>query len=291
MLHPSCVASYDITPNVVVPAGLVALAAYMPFSVLHFAIKGHEVWLESAWSGDSSTAAAPGPALAARPGSMDVSAWGGGSLPGSPAPRAPRTSASLEVFRLDPASRQGSGVPPAPGHKPVSTPGDPTHSGLPAGPATQQRRSVLSNVQHQYSGRSTGEQQRGVLQGVRRLLLRCATIVAAAAVGTVAYAVLLVVMVLALLWAWVTRTVFSVYCIFWPGAADTPCCLRLNRDGDFWGMADKQAAFTAAKLSVSHADQMAADSAGGDSAGGDSPLGGRHGFNASCSVSVAPRLA
>jgi hypothetical protein len=150
----------------------------------------------------------------------------------------------------------------------------------------QQRRSVLSNVQHQYSGHGTSKQQRGVLHGVKRLLLRCATMVAAAAVGTVAYAVLLVVMVLALLWAWVTRTVFSIYCIFWPCAADTPCCLRLNRDGDFWDIADKEAAFTAAKLSVSRAEQMAHDSAGVDS-----PTISKHGYDASCSVAVAPRLA
>lgn len=172
-------------------------------------------------------------------------------------------------------------------------PGEVRSAGLApaAGPAVQQRRSVLSNVPGQYSGHVAGQQQRGVLYGLKRLLLRCVTTVAAAAVGTVAYAVLLVVLVLALLWAWVTRTVFSVYCIFWPCAADTPCCLRLNRDGDFWGMADKQAAFSAAKISVG-CPPVSSEQLAHELTGGDSPLWGKqHGYDASCSVSVAPRLA
>ncbi|WIA32447.1 hypothetical protein OEZ86_003269 [Tetradesmus obliquus] len=35
--------------------GLVLLAAYVPFGVLHFALKGHTVWLEASWSEGSST--------------------------------------------------------------------------------------------------------------------------------------------------------------------------------------------------------------------------------------------
>jgi hypothetical protein len=43
---------------------------------------------------------------------------------------------------------------------------------------------------------------------------RAATVVFAAVVGIVAYVVLFLALVLALLYAWGTRTVFSVYCIF-----------------------------------------------------------------------------
>jgi hypothetical protein len=35
-------------------AGMVLLAAYVPFGVLHFALKGHKVWLESSSSSDTS---------------------------------------------------------------------------------------------------------------------------------------------------------------------------------------------------------------------------------------------
>jgi hypothetical protein len=93
-----------------------------------------------------------------------------------------------------------------------------------------------------------GKHGHGTLFGMKRLLLWCVTPLIAAAAGTVAYAVLLVVLVLALLWAWVTRTVFSVYCIFFPCAADTPCCLKVTRTGDFWDMSGIQAAFKAANI-------------------------------------------
>jgi hypothetical protein len=145
--------------------------------------------------------------------------------------------------------------------------------------AAQQRWSVLIN---QDGGLNSGKQPRGVLHAVKQLLLRCVTPLIAAVVGTVAYAVLLVVLVLALLWAWITRTVFSVYCIL-PCAADTPCCLKLTRTGDFWGVADIQSAFTATSLSVTHAQQVVHDSSSHHSS-----LVGKHGYDASCSVRVAP---
>jgi hypothetical protein len=143
----------------------------------------------------------------------------------------------------------------------------------------QQHRSVLSS---QPSVRVRGKQGYSMLLGIKQLLLWCVTPFFAAGIGAVAYAVLLVVLVLALLWAWVTRTVFSVYCIFLPCAADTPCCLKVTRTGDFWSMADIQAAFKAARLSVTHAQQLVPESASPDS-----PGVGKHGCDASCSVRVA----
>lgn len=108
----------------------------------------------------------------------------------------------------------------------------------------QQHRSVLGS---QPSVRVRGKQGYSMLLGIKQLLLWCVTPFVAAAVGAVAYALLLVVLLLALLWAWITRTVFSVYCIFFPCAADTPCCLKLTRTGDFWSMSDIQATFKAAR--------------------------------------------
>lgn len=276
-------------------AGLVMLAAYMPFSVLYFAIKGHEVWLESPWSGDSSTPADS--SLLGRRGSL--SAAPPVSTPGSPAPHRPRNTASLDgmptpsdaggrqqlgsvtSFMLNP-SRQGSGMPAWPGARPLILP-DHLSTSVPDSPAVQQRRGAANSQQY---GHSKAKQNRGALYSVKLLLLRCVATVVAAAVGTVAYIVLLVALVLALLWAWVTRTVFSVYCIFFPCAADTPCCLKPTRTGDFWGVADIRVAFAAAQLSVTHSQQLARDSAGGGSV-----FSGKNGYDASCSVSVAQRPA
>jgi hypothetical protein len=128
-------------------------------------------------------------------------------------------------------------------------------------------------------------QQRGLLHGLARLLLCSVTIVIAAVVGTVAYTLLLLGLVLVLLWAWATRTVFSLYCIFIPHASDIKCCLKLTRAGDFWGVADTRAAFAAAKLSMLHTQQLVQLSEGQGS------LAGKPGYDASCTVAVAPRPA
>ena len=294
-----------IATDVAAPAGLSLLAAYMPSSVLYFAFKGHKVWLESTWSGDSS-------AHGERPpGRASMSLPGGTPSSGAPGPRPPRDSTSLDLmprppprcsasldlmttpsgavvlgvrrpqvatsFRLDPAAELGAEVPSSPKLMPSHPPSSGQASRRMI--AAQQRRSVLSN---QDGGLDSGKQQHGVMYGVKRLLLRCVTPAIAGVVGTVAYTVLLVVLVLALLWAWVTRTVFSVYCIFFPCAADTPCCLKLTRTGDFWSVADIQAAFAAAKLSVTHAQQVVHDASSHEAS-----VVGKHGYDASCSVRVA----
>ena len=206
-------------------AGLSLLAAYMPFSVLYFTFKGHKVWLESTWSGDSNTPDTAAP-LSRNRASL--------SMAGTPTSMRPlRGTASLDLAGLSP-SRQESGVPFLPGQTQSSD------KALWMLAAVQQHRSALSSQPC-----AMGKQGYATLFGMKQLLLWCVTPSVAAAVGTVAYAVLLVVLVLALLWAWITRTVFSVYCIFFPCAADTPCCLKLTRTGDFWSMSDIMEAFKA----------------------------------------------
>jgi hypothetical protein len=230
---PACVAALhptfdDNCARCCFTAGLSLLAVYMPFSVLYFTFKGHKVWLESSWSGDSNI---PG---AAAPLSRNRALL---SVAGTPTIMHPlRGTASLDLAGLSP-SRQESGLPFLPGQTQSSD------KALWMLASAQQHQSVLSS-----QPRAMGKQGFGTMFGVKQLLLWCVTPFVAAAVGAVAYAVLLVVLVLALLWAWITRTVFSVYCIFFSCAADTPCCLKVTRTGDFWGMADIQAAFKAANI-------------------------------------------
>jgi hypothetical protein len=113
---------------------------------------------------------------------------------------------------------------------------------------------------------------------VMPLRAACATVVAAV-VGAAAYLLLLAALLLALLWAFATRVVFSLYCIFIPRAADSNCCLKLTRNGDFWGLADVQAAFAAAKLFATHAElQQAPEAVHGASTGAG---------DAVCSVAVS----
>jgi hypothetical protein len=121
------------------------------------------------------------------------------------------------------------------------------------------------------------------MHSLKQLIWRACTVLLAAVIGTAAFVVLFVVLVLALLWAWLTRTVFSLYCIFIPRAADSNCCLKLTRNGDFWGVADVQDAFAAAKLSVTHAQQIAIDSMAGSHANS-------HAGDASCSVGLSQAM-
>ena len=256
----------------------------MPFSVLYFAFTGHKVWLESTWSGHSNASGAAAPPLenraslsvagtSVRPlrGAASLDLWTGANGAGM------NQQQGATSVRLS-STRQGSGVP----YSPTAVPGQTQSSdkALWRLASVQQHRSVLSS---QPSVRVRGKQGYSMLLGMKQLLLWCVTPFVAAAVGAVAYAVLLVVLVLALLWAWITRTVFSVYCIFFPCAADTPCCLKLTRTGDFWSMSDIQAAFKAARLSVTHAQQLVPESTSPDSPG----VGKHHGYDASCSVRVA----
>uniref|UniRef100_A0A383WLY0 Ion transport domain-containing protein n=1 Tax=Tetradesmus obliquus TaxID=3088 RepID=A0A383WLY0_TETOB len=235
--------------------GLVLLAAYVPFGVLHFALKGHTVWLEASWSEGSSTdleglpAAACATLAAAAAASAAAAARAQhrtsiGDLPGGQQQRrAPSFDLDPRQFSLTSAGRPS-------GLKPIAVPGGAFSAG-PASPATQQRL-------HQSHAAPL---QRSKPWLVTRLLQRAATMLAAAVVGMVAYVLLLVAVVLTLLYAWTTRTVFSLYCIFSPNAADSNCCMKLTRAADFWRAADVQAAFSAAKLAVGgpHMQQDQAD--------------------------------
>lgn len=64
------------------------LAAYMPFSVLYFALWGHQVWLESPWSGDSSSTQTEGLSNANRATLAAAAAAAGDPVVGPPRPRA-----------------------------------------------------------------------------------------------------------------------------------------------------------------------------------------------------------
>lgn len=277
-----CFAAHDVLTvcNVLVHrhAGLLLLAAYAPFGILHFAIQGHKVWLATSGTGDSRCSAP-----AAESTSAALAAASGD------APKALRSRASLgkvpagwQNANNSLKEQHGQNTPHAHQHsrwfylsavEPIVVPDSGSSSGA-ASPAVQQRR---GSFQRQGSIVQSAPPQRGMLYAVKRLLCQTCTILCAAAIGTAAYVTLLAALVLALSWAFATRTVFSVYCIFFEQAAGSNCCLRLARQADFWGLADVQAAFAAAKLSPTHAHQQQASDV----------LATAHTEDASCSVAVA----
>lgn len=168
----------------------------MPFSVLYFAFKGHKVWLEpSARANDSSTPSDSTPQARRKL----LSAGGIAPLPSdSPASSNPQPRRSASLGFGFPTSGQASQRLVAP----------------------QQRHSMPGNQQY---GRVLGKQRLGVLHSVQRLLLRCITPVVAAALGMVAYAVLLVVLVLVLLQVVLTECVRTPWLLLWGhGAAPAP---------------------------------------------------------------------
>jgi hypothetical protein len=248
-------------------AGLVLLAAYAPFGILHFAYVGHQMWLDTPRAGNSGFSTSSIPAAA---GPLAAAA---AATPSGDAQKALRSRASIDsISSVAGANHTASHEQYArssldaaqKGHR-ISfltveqlTVPEREYSFNPASPAGM-RRALL---QQQSSNVRIAPVKRGMLHGLTQLMRRICTMLLAAVIGTAAYAMLFVVVVLALLWAWVTRTLFSLYCIFIPRAADSNCCLKLTRSGDFWGVADVRDAFASAKLSVTHAQlQHALESA------------------------------
>jgi hypothetical protein len=262
-------------------AGLLLLAAHAPFGMLHFAIKGHQVWLESYGTGDANTlppaaqltlaaaaAATAGDAPKALRSRASIGGIPAANCQGAQGPHSGRNS--IDVKQQHNRRFSLSAV------QPVFVP-ESSYSSCASSPAVQQRR---SSFQLQGSIVQTAPVQRGMLHAVKKLLRQICIILAATVIGAAAYVMLLTVVVLALLWAFVTRTVFSLYCIFIPRAADSNCCLKLTCNGDFWGLADVQAAFAAAKLYATHAQQQQASHSRATTHAGD----------AMCSVAVSDAL-
>lgn len=77
------------------------------------------------------------------------------------------------------------------------------------------------------------------------LLSVICTTVLAALVGLVLQVVLVLLLAATLFWAWVTRTVYSLYCIFIPAAANQESWLSATRTADLWTKDAVQAAFAA----------------------------------------------
>jgi hypothetical protein len=255
-------------------AGLVLLAAYAPFGMLHFAYIGHQMWLDTPRTGNSTgSIAAAGPTLtAAAAASAPKALRSRASIDStSSVAGANRTALHQQYARSSLDAAQKGRKMSFLAVKPLTVP-ERASSSDSASPAGVHRKSLL----HQSSIVRIASVQRGTLYGAKQLLWRVCTMLLAAVIGAAAYIMLLVVVVLALLWAWVTRTLFSLYCIFIPSAADSNCCLKLTRDGDFWGVADVRDAFASAKLSVTHAQLQNVFESAGSSHEGD----------ASCSVGL-----
>lgn len=238
---------------------IVLLVLHIPFGVMHYAVRGHLLWIESTWNGSSNKLTRekknPASAAAAAAGGdrLNMSVDGAGVAGGQ------RWSISSEPHHE--GSWFGGSVPPSPGacnhkqqqlgsHRPFM-PG--MRSSL-AKTAAFMNLVVTSSGRAQYQPSSQVRHKSrcsltcGLIATCKKFAGNFLQIAFAVVFGLVAHLVLLAVITAAIVLALVSRVVFSLMCIFMPSVADCSCCLQPTRYADFWSQSTLLAAFETADL-------------------------------------------
>lgn len=216
-------------------AALLLMIVHLPFGVLHYAIRGHKLWITS-WSGSAGKARLDkqNPAVAQAAAKLreqlgNVNYRISGSITG------PVAVAALIVSRRTRFMQFIMG---------------PDDADAPAGVGPVHAQVKAPFRMSKMLRHAAGSLLRGMFYCFDTFVELPVRVAFATVIGAIIHVVLLALLVLILIWAWFTRILFCLYCLFWPWAGNVDHHAQITRTADFWSKENVHDAFTQANLSV-----------------------------------------
>eukprot|EP00878_Enallax_costatus_P044763 GHUV01053498.1.p1 GENE.GHUV01053498.1~~GHUV01053498.1.p1 ORF type:complete len:690 (+),score=153.21 GHUV01053498.1:831-2900(+) len=237
-------------------AALLMMIVHLPFGVLHYAMRGHQMWIPSwAASAGKTSADKRNPAAAEAATKVHLQPGGRSSISGSVTGAAAgsasgRRARFLQFVKGEDDSDAGGPASPAARKAPVMQ----WRSGKVASFNTQPRPRITVHKPNPLR-RALGSVLEGLFWVTDTLIEAPIRIGLAAVSGLITHVLLLALIVLVLVWAWFTRLLFSLYCLFWPWAGNAEYQVQITRMANFWDKEGVHDAFASAKLPAGSASE------------------------------------
>lgn len=235
-------------------AALVMIVVHLPFGVLYFAIRGHKMWISS-WSPSTGNArlnkqnpaAAEAAAKILQQSRSTTNSVLGSVSEAAEAALNPGRRARFLQFVKGQNDGDASMLAPAANKVPVGR--SPPVKVASVSADAKAAVNMWKVLRH-----AAGSLFEATFWFFDTLIEPPIRIGLAAVSGLIIHLVLLVLIITTLIWAWCTRLLFSLYCLFWPWAGNAHHQTQITRIANFWSKESIHDAFATANLLVGLTD-------------------------------------